>query len=985
MNLKTPFSLLLLMAVNVSAALSVATGPSTVLDDATTGEMSFSNISVQTGDVVAIASAPNKTKATNRLSLTWSGTEGADGDTSTVESDDLNGRACYVFYVKITNAGTYDFTVTPANSSLTARSSLWVLRSDAGAVAMADTAIMAQTTSSPGLAYTFTNSVSEGVAIESFAAKSGTTLTTDPAYTSEENSSGRHTLYSTSVSGTSWNKTHTSASGALAYVGAGAVFAETVTTPQPPSFKNAPTTKPEATEGASYSTSLSSDASDPNGDAMTFWISPTNTWLSATMNGALSGTPQNSDIGTNTWTVYVTDGISGTNSATLQVEVVAQTPPDFSSDPVIETTAVTNQAYSATLSDNASDSNSDTMTFSFSPTNTWLSVATNGALSGTPQSSDIGTNTWTVYVTDGIGGTNSATLQITVGATPTYSHTNFVFICIDDLGWMDLSVQGSEFYETPRIDELAATGMRFTQGYTPHPRCLPARYGLMSGRFPGAMGVPGGPENNLRPSETTIAEVLQTAGYETAFMGKWHLIGTHGTSNLPQNQGFDINISGGKPGAPPSYFYPYGNQPSDELDKNGLYLDNATPAGGMVTDRITGASYKRTATRGASGEYITDRLTDEAIDWMEWNKDKPMFLCLWHYGVHTPFEAPSALITKYQNKLSSMTYDRPEYINAGVGQQKMRQNYPEYAAMIDSVDTNIGRLIDKIEDLGLTENTVIFFTSDNGGLSNRGGNNTRTLATSNYPLRTGKGWLYEGGIREAFIVKGPGISPATNTDAVVTGTDIYPTILELAGLPLRPTDHHGGVSFLDALKGNTYNRGKPIFWHSPMARPYSTGDFNSSAIRDGDYKLIWWYDTPGNNYELYNVKTDIGENTNLISRLPTKASELLNKLRDWRNGESYIFDGDGVITKSDADDVARPPQAWKDDPTAPINLTTSGSNMDLFWGDYIGFDYKLYSRTNLTEGSWTLRASDANFPGTSVPLTNQEFFKVELELEAESP
>jgi arylsulfatase A-like enzyme/GH35 family endo-1,4-beta-xylanase len=208
------------------AALSVVTGPTTVSDNATTGEMSFSNISVQAGDVVAIASSPNKSKATNQLSLNWSGSEGADGNAFSVESDDLTGRACYVFYVEITNSGTYDFTVKPASSNLTAQSTLWVLRSDSGSLTMADTAIMAQTTSSPGLSYSFSSSVSGGIAIESFAAKSGTTLTVDSAYAAEQNSNGRHTLYSTSVNGSSWSKTHTSDAGSLAYVGAGAVFSD---------------------------------------------------------------------------------------------------------------------------------------------------------------------------------------------------------------------------------------------------------------------------------------------------------------------------------------------------------------------------------------------------------------------------------------------------------------------------------------------------------------------------------------------------------------------------------------------------------------------------------------------------------------------------------------------------------------------------------------------------------------------------------------
>ncbi|VGO19243.1 sulfatase-like hydrolase/transferase [Pontiella sulfatireligans] len=639
-------------------------------------------------------------------------------------------------------------------------------------------------------------------------------------------------------------------------------------------------------------------------------------------------------------------------------------PPIFITDPLIGTSAVTNQPYTGSIADQASDPNGDPMFFSVSPSNTWLSVAANGEISGTPQAGDLGTNHWTVSVTDGISGTNSATLKIFVTA-PQTSRTNIVMIVVDDLGWMDLSIQGSEFYETPRIDELATSGMRFTQGYAAHPRCLPSRYGLMSGRFPGANGVPGGPESNLRPWDTTVAEALKAGGYATCFAGKWHLIGTHGADNLPQNQGFDVNFSGGKPGAPPTYFYPYRMPgvaaPTSELATDALYFEE----------------------EGVPGEYVTDRLTDEALDWMSSNADQPMFLCMWHYGVHTPYEAPAGLVAKYEAKLATMDYgDQPEYINVGVGQQKMRQDHPIYAAMIESVDTNIGRLMDKVAELGIAGNTVFIFTADNGGLSNRGGYNGRELATANLPLRTGKGWLYEGGMREAFIVSGAGVATMVNSNAVVNGTDIYPTCLELAGLPLQPSNHLDGVSFASALDGSTYDRGEPIFWHCPLARPYSTGDFDSSAIRDGDYKLIWWYTTPGKNYELYNVKLDKEEAFDLSESMPEKAAELLGKLQAWHAGDNT---GSGVITKSDADDVSKPPQAWLDDPTAPATLLPMSGNLSLSWGDYLGFDYDLYSRTNLTAGTWMPEGTGITTNEAVLPMVgNEGFYKVDLVLQPES-
>lgn len=376
---------------------------------------------------------------------------------------------------------------------------------------------------------------------------------------------------------------------------------------------------------------------------------------------------------------------------------------------------------------------------------------------------------------------------------------------------------------------------------------------------------------------------------------------------------------------------------------------------------------------------MTDRLTDESLDWMTWNAHKPMFLSLWHYGVHTPFEAPSNLVAKYEAKLATMDYgDLPEYINAGVGEQKMRQDHPVYAAMIESVDANIGRLMDRIEAMGIAGNTVIIFTSDNGGLSNRGGYNTRELATANWPLRTGKGWLYEGGIREAFIVSGAGVAPMVNSNAVVTGTDIFPTCLELAGIPLQPTNHQDGVSFAAALEGSAFDRGEPIFWHSPQARPYSTGDFNSSAVRDGDYKLIWFFDTPGQPFELYNVVIDPGENNDLSGSMPAKAAELLGKIQAWHAG---AHEGSGVVFRPDEDDVSRPPQAWLDDPTVPTTLNAP----ELSWGDYLGFNYNLYSKTNLMDAIWTTENTGLATANQTLPMVdNEAFYKVELVLQPES-
>ncbi|MFC1467957.1 sulfatase [Verrucomicrobiota bacterium] len=447
---------------------------------------------------------------------------------------------------------------------------------------------------------------------------------------------------------------------------------------------------------------------------------------------------------------------------------------------------------------------------------------------------------------------------------------NILLFYVDDLGWMDLGCHGSKFYETPNMDRLAREGVRFTQGYTAHPRCLPARYGVMTGKFPARGGVPG--RSHLSPEEFTMAEALQEGGYKTFFAGKWHLAAKHGEAGLPENQGFDVNIAGGESGAPKNYFYPYRKKDVSEL-----------PEGwekGLSKQAIHGLE------DGEEGEYLTDRLTDETIKFIKDNKDEPFFAFLSHYAVHTPFQAPEHLIEKYRKKLETMEYDLPESRpvkeKSGTGSTKLRQDNAVYAAMIESVDQSLGRLFDTLEQEGIADNTVVVLTADNGGLSNGGTNTRRKLATSNYPLRTGKGWLYEGGIREAFMVKWPGVTkPGTlNERDVVVGTDLYPTFLEMAGLPLRPQDHVDGVSFVAALKGETFVREKPVFWHSPLGRPYSTGDLNSSAIRKGDYKLLDCYGE--DHFELYNVQEDAGENNDLAEAMPEKAQELLKELRDWR-------------------------------------------------------------------------------------------------------
>ena len=442
---------------------------------------------------------------------------------------------------------------------------------------------------------------------------------------------------------------------------------------------------------------------------------------------------------------------------------------------------------------------------------------------------------------------------------------NIIVFYVDDLGWVDLSIQGSQFYETPAIDKLANEGIRFTQGYTAHPRCVPARYGVMTGKFPARGHVPG--KGGLEPNDITIAEALNEGGYKTFFTGKWHLLFKDKKGNMPENQGFDINIAGGAAGSPPTYWYPYRKGDKTEAGSKGYKkgelhgLDN-----------------------GVEGEYLTDRLTNESVNFINTqvkeNPDQPFFLFLSHYGVHTPFEAKPELVKKYRQKLSKMEYDLPEYEKTITGDTKLRQDFPVYAAMIESIDQSMAKITQTLKDLNIDDNTIIIFTADNGGLSTRG--NNRKLATSNYPLRYGKGWLYEGGIREAFIVKWPGVSkPGTVSDALVVGTDIYPTALSMAGLQLHPENHIDGIDISEAIKGNTFSREKPIFWHSPAGRPKRTGDENSSVVRLGDYKLVDWYDK--GIIELFNIKNDIGEQNDLSKDNPEKVKELKKLLDDWKH------------------------------------------------------------------------------------------------------
>ena len=437
---------------------------------------------------------------------------------------------------------------------------------------------------------------------------------------------------------------------------------------------------------------------------------------------------------------------------------------------------------------------------------------------------------------------------------------NFVFFLIDDLGWMDLGCYGSTFYETPNIDQLAKEGMRFTDAYAACPVCSPTRASIVAGKYPARLGITqwiGGPNeptpyrHYLPLEEVTIAEVLKEAGYATGFVGKWHLAtrDTERAKYYPDRQGFDINIGGDWSGAPPTYFWPY--------EKRNRALETMPPG-------------------GAEGEYLTDRLTDESLKFLEANKDKPFLLYFSHYAVHTPIESKPALTEKYKAKAETL----PEHVGPRFvpvyGRYKTRQvqDNPAYAGMVQSVDESVGRMVDKLKELGVADNTAVIFMSDNGGLSTV----PREGPTCNLPLRAGKGWLYEAGIREPMIIKWPGVvKPGSTCSVPVTSTDFYPTMLQMAGLPLKPEQHVDGVSLVPLLKGKNKLKRKAIYWHYPHY--HGSGSKPSGAIRAGDYKLIEWYED--NSVELYNLKDDIGEKNNLSVEMPKKAAELRGLLYRW--------------------------------------------------------------------------------------------------------
>ncbi|PWK22327.1 sulfatase [Maribacter polysiphoniae] len=434
---------------------------------------------------------------------------------------------------------------------------------------------------------------------------------------------------------------------------------------------------------------------------------------------------------------------------------------------------------------------------------------------------------------------------------------NIVFILVDDLGWMDIGANGSTFYETPNIDQLAEEGVRFTQAYAASPVCSPTRASILTGKNPARIhltqwiGGPGNPNyvKNLPLEEVLFPEVLKDAGYKTIFLGKWHLNNEAGEGKFwPDKQGFDINIAG--------HF------------RGGLYIKNKYFSPWNIPN----------LKNGPDGVYMTDRLAKEAVDFIDKNANEPFLLYFSFYSVHAPFSAPEDRIKKYNGKKEKLDLTDEERFEEEKNRGKpflyrKKQDHPTYAAMVESMDIAVGKILHKLKKKGIADNTIVIFFSDNGGLCSSEG-----TPTANTPLRGGKGWLYEGGIREPAIIKWPGTTkPGTVSDAIITSMDFYPTILEMTGLPLRPDLHKDGKSFVPILKNKKQKIHKATYYHYPHRSNQKGGP--SSAIREGDYKLIVFF--KDNRLELYNIKNDIGERHDLASELPVLRNRLFKKINKW--------------------------------------------------------------------------------------------------------
>lgn len=443
---------------------------------------------------------------------------------------------------------------------------------------------------------------------------------------------------------------------------------------------------------------------------------------------------------------------------------------------------------------------------------------------------------------------------------------NILFIVADDLGWSDLACYGADLHESPNIDQLAAKSYKFTNSYSAAPVCSPTRASLLTGKYPARLQMTTWSEGaSLRPSnnhkfiqafskpslpleEITTAEVLRDNGYLTAHVGKWHL---GDMAHYPETQGFDVTVGASFWGAPATYFFPYA--------ANVIHKDNSSeyryipgldedPDGHYFTNR--------------KGEYLTDRLTDEAMKIMADAGDKPFYLNLCYHSVHIPVEGKPELVNYFKKKINNTN--------------KLHHQNEGYAAMVKSVDENVGRLLNKLKELGIEDNTLVIFISDNGGYI---GSVKGKKVTDNYPLRSGKGSLYEGGIRIPTLIYWPGVTiKGKEIDVPISTIDFFPTLLEVTNAKYGYIANVDGVSLVPLLKGkNTEFLNRTLFWHFPHY--YQTTN-PVSAVREGNWKLIEYLED--GHLELYNLDNDIREKNNILDQSPQKGKELLEKLKIWR-------------------------------------------------------------------------------------------------------
>jgi len=474
--------------------------------------------------------------------------------------------------------------------------------------------------------------------------------------------------------------------------------------------------------------------------------------------------------------------------------------------------------------------------------------------------------------------------------------TNVIFIMADDLGYMDVGFNNpNTFYDTPNLNSMAKESMRFTAGYAACPVCSPTRSSILTGQYPartrnsdyfgaanghdvlpkdlkqpaaanGRFGkrplLPAPYLNKLAAEHTTLAEFFQSKGYATMHAGKWHL-GDEGS--WPTDHGFDINVGGTKGGGPyggDKYFSPYNNPNLPD---------------------------------GPKGEHLPDRLASEVVRFIGEHKDGPFFVYLPFYSVHTPLMAPKPLVEKYEAKAAKLGLEA-QFEPEPPRKNRTVQQHAVYAGMVESMDRAVGKVLKAVDDNGLRDNTIIVFFSDNGGLSTSEGS-----PTSNLPYRAGKGWAYEGGVREPLLVRCPGKVQAGECDVPVISTDFYPTLIELCGFGALPTQHCDGTSFAQLLADpKAKHERAPLFWHYPHWGNQGGSPF--SAIRDGDWKLIRFYLKDAE--ELYNLAEDPGERNNLADKEPAKARELAAKL------DQMLKDTDAIMPIRNPAADGKPFEKW---------------------------------------------------------------------------